>query len=71
MMLFKPVAFCALLGAAYAQSTQSLNDTLASNNMTTELSSLLGQFPSLVASLSALTNVTLLAVRMAGAQPMT
>jgi len=61
-MQFKFLALSTLLGAAYAQSTQSLNQTLTSNNMTTDLASLLGQFPNLAASLSTLTNVTLLAV---------
>jgi len=61
-MQFKFLAISALLGVAYSQSTQSLNQTLTSNNNTSELASLLGQFPNLAASLSTLTNVTLLAV---------
>lgn len=60
-MQLKSLALSALFGAAYAQ-TMSLNDTLASNNMTNQLATLLGGFPNLATTLATLTNVTLLAV---------
>lgn len=61
-MQLKLLTLSALFGAAYAQSTMSLNETLASNNMTTELATLLNGYPNLATTLATLTNVTLLAV---------
>ena len=58
----KFLALPALLGAAYAQAPMSLNETLSSNNLTTQLAFLLASFPSLVSGLTTLKNITLLAV---------
>lgn len=59
-MFLKSVTFAALLGAASAQMTMDLNQTLAANNLT-GLASLVGMVPGLLTTLNSAQNITILA----------
>lgn len=60
-MHFKSFSFAAFAGLASAQAQQGLNETLAANNQTSALVSLLGQFPSVAQALNGASNITILA----------
>lgn len=60
-MQLKLLSVAALLGAAVAQSTQSLNATLMSNPLLSNLTTIAAQFPDLVSELAGLSDITILA----------